>query len=85
MNNIRYSRKAERQLRKIHINNVRRILLAIDKLETFPKTHGDVTALQNHQYAYRMRTGNYRILFNFDPVMKIISIEEVKKRDDRTY
>ena len=33
----------------------------------------------------RLRIGNYRILFNFDDVVKIISIEEVKKRDERTY
>ena len=32
-----------------------------------------------------MRVGQYRILFNYEEIIKIISIEEVKKRDERTY
>jgi mRNA interferase RelE/StbE len=29
--------------------------------------------------------GSYRVLFNFDGAVHIISIEEVRKRDERTY
>lgn len=29
--------------------------------------------------------GNYRVLFDFYEEIKIVSIEEVKKRDERTY
>lgn len=45
----------------------------------------NVKKLSNHQYGYRLRVGNYRVLFNFDGIIHIISIEEVKKRDERTY
>nr|WP_218966867.1 hypothetical protein [Snodgrassella alvi] len=45
----------------------------------------NVKKLNNHQYDYRLRVGNYRVLFNYDGDISIVSIEEVKKRDDRTY
>ena len=44
-----------------------------------------VKQLVNHKYDYRMRVGRYRVLFNCENEVKIIRIEEVKKRDERTY
>jgi mRNA interferase RelE/StbE len=35
--------------------------------------------------AYRLRVGDYRVFFEFDGGVKLVSIEEVKKRDERTY
>ncbi len=53
------------------------------------ETWGDVKPLINHQYDYRLRVGDYRVLFNAtnDQTIEIndVFIEEVKKRDDRTY
>ena len=46
---------------------------------------GIVKALVGHDYAYRLRVGNYRIMFDWDGAIKVISIQEVKKRDERTY
>ncbi len=42
-------------------------------------------ALTNHEYAYRLRVGRFRILFDVDTTIRIIDIQEVKKRDDHTY
>lgn len=44
-----------------------------------------VKRLSNHPHSYRLRVGNHRVLFEFDGAVKIITIEEVKKRDERTY
>jgi mRNA-degrading endonuclease RelE of RelBE toxin-antitoxin system len=44
-----------------------------------------VKALKNHRYGYRKRVGQYRILFDWDGVVRIVSIEEVRKRNERTY
>jgi len=44
-----------------------------------------VKALTNHDYGYRLRVGNYRVFFDFDGAVRIVSIEEVRKRDERTY
>lgn len=45
----------------------------------------NVKKLVNHQYDYRLRVGNYRVMFNFDGIIHVVSIEEVKKRDEHTY
>lgn len=55
------------------------------KLAVFPFGAG-VKALVDHKYGYRLRVGNYRVLFDFEGgAACIVSIEEVSKRDERTY
>ncbi|MFM7972007.1 MAG: type II toxin-antitoxin system RelE family toxin, partial [Betaproteobacteria bacterium] len=44
-----------------------------------------VKALVGHEYGYRLRVGRWRVLFDFDGEVHIVSIEEVRKRDERTY
>lgn len=84
MNSIEWTRKAEKQLSKIDRNDQKTIVLAVDELAAFPKT-GNVKRLRNYPFEYRMRVGRYRVFFDFHSTVKIIRIEEVKKRDERTY
>ena len=53
-------------------------------LKNWPECAG-VKRLAQHQYQYRLRVGRYRVLFDVAADVKIISIEEVKKRNERTY
>jgi mRNA-degrading endonuclease RelE of RelBE toxin-antitoxin system len=59
----------------------------VDQLVDFPGTNDalDIKKLSNHDYDYRMRVGRYRVMFDFQEKIKIIAIQEVKKRDERTY
>jgi len=50
-------------------------------LADFPNCQG-VKKLTNHAYSYRLR-GDFRVFFEFDGDVRIIDIEEVKKRDER--
>ena len=45
----------------------------------------NVQELTNHEFGYRLRVGDYRVLFDFDGAVRIVSIEQVRKRDERTY
>ena len=54
------------------------------KLPDFPNC-AEVKALKNHRFGYRLRVGDYRVLFDFDGAITVVSIQEVKKRDERTY
>jgi len=77
--------KALKQLKKIGEYNTReRILRATRGLEDFPNS-ANIIKLKNHEYGYRLRVGDWRILFNAFEEVEIVSIEEVKKRDERTY
>jgi len=40
---------------------------------------------QRPRVRLRLRVGNYRVFFDFDGAVRIVSIEEVRKRDERTY
>lgn len=45
----------------------------------------NVKALVQHRCQYRLRVGNYRVLFDWKRGLKIIEIQEVKRRDGQTY
>ena len=84
MNKVKFTSRASKQLRKIPRAYRSKIYDACESLSSMPN-HGNVIALVNHKYDYRLRVGNYRVFFDFDGTVKIVSIEEVKKRDERTY
>lgn len=85
MYRIRWQRKARKQVAKITDKKIRIDLEeAIDTLSDLP-TAKNVKALTNHAYGYRLRVGNYRVLFDVQNEIQIIDIQEVKKRDDNTY
>ncbi|MBC3410104.1 type II toxin-antitoxin system RelE/ParE family toxin [Pseudomonas sp. SWRI107] len=84
MNTIDWSRKAVKQLRKITSGDQVRIYDAVQVLAQMPDVH-NVRALLNHPQGYRLRVGNYRVLFDWDGGVKIVHIEEIRKRDEHTY
>ncbi len=45
----------------------------------------DIKPLARHQYQYRLRVGRYRVLFDVETGLQVVSVEEVRKRDERTY
>jgi mRNA-degrading endonuclease RelE of RelBE toxin-antitoxin system len=84
MNSIKWSPKSVKQLLKINKPEQIGIKNAIGGLAQMPDTR-NVVALTNHKYQFRLRVGNYRVFFNFDGAIRIVQIEEVRKRDERTY
>lgn len=84
MNKVEITHKAAKQLRKLQSKEYKIIIDECYKLSEMPNCI-NVKALVNHDYQYRLRVGNFRVFFNFDGVVRIVSIEEVKKRDERTY
>lgn len=86
MFDIDWKPKAIKQLAKIKKNSAdaTKIIHAVGTL-TDLTTAKNVKALTNHQYGYRLKVGNYRVLFDAHHQIQIIDIQEVKKRDDNTY
>lgn len=84
MNTIVWSIKATKQLLKVDRQDQITIKNAVSELSHMPNAR-NVKALVNHAQAFRLRVGNYRVFFDFDGIVRIVYIEEVKKRDDRTY
>lgn len=86
VNSVTYSNKAAKQLRKLQSSDSKVVRAECNKLASMPNCQNqDIRALVNHKYQYRLRVGNFRVFFDFDGIAKIVWIEEVKKRDERTY
>ena len=85
MYDIDWKPKAIKQLFRIGDKSDRQSIRdAVGGLSGFPECSG-IKRLVNHRNDYRLRVGRFRVLFDVHTEISIISIEEVKKRDERTY
>ncbi|MBJ6749227.1 type II toxin-antitoxin system RelE family toxin [Geomonas anaerohicana] len=82
---IVWQSKAVKQLRKLGDRSVQqRILMATRTLADFPACP-NIKAMVDHRYTHRFRVGDWRLLLVVQEEANLISIEEIKKRDERTY
>lgn len=85
MNTIKWTDKAIKQASKVKDAAMRaRIFDEAQALADFPNC-ANVKKLTDADYPYRLRIGNFRLFFTFDGFIKVVFIEEVKKRNERTY
>ena len=66
-----------KQLHKLDHQHQVTIRDGVETLKTMPACQ-NVKALTNHRHGYRLRIGNYRVLFNWDGAIKVVEIEEVR-------
>lgn len=86
MDLISWQPKALKQIRKLPDKVGQSIRNAVNIELSDLSCARNVKPLLNHACAYRLRVGQYRVLFNIiggQPL--IVLIEEVKKRDERSY
>jgi len=79
--NIEWKHSAARELRKLPREAVLRILQAVEQLATEPYPHG-VRKLVGAQHTYRIRVGDYRVVYNVVSSTLIIQIVRVGHRRD---
>lgn len=84
-NAIVWQVKALRQLRRLNPIDACRIRRAVGMELRDLSQARNVKILVGHEYGYRLRVGPWRVLFEFDGQIRVVSIEEVVKRDERTY
>lgn len=81
---IEWQNRARKQLRKLGDRQTQeRILAAIEDYAAGYRA--DVISLVDHDDTHRLRVGPYRVLMTVDQTIEVSIIEEVRKRDDRTY
>jgi mRNA interferase RelE/StbE len=85
VNAIDWQPKALRQLRKIDVHAGKQIRRAVSTELVDLSQARNVKALSGHAFGYRLRVGSYRVFFDFDGRVHVVSIEDVRKRDERTY
>ncbi|TVS09214.1 MAG: type II toxin-antitoxin system RelE/ParE family toxin [Gammaproteobacteria bacterium] len=84
---VLWTRRAAKQAGKLPRAEQRRVVEAVGALEDWPGCLQvqDIRRLTRHERLYRLRVGRYRVLFDVDPALEVVSVEQVRKRDERTY
>ena len=72
---------AHHQLRQLSPVNLQRVHEAIEQLSQNPGPNG-VKKLKGEVDFYRIRVGNYRILYEIDDAARLICIERVMSREN---
>ena len=72
---------AQREFKRLPPEVVRKVDAAIVDLEQTPRPHG-CTKLEGTEDEYRVRIGDYRILYVIDDKAKLVTIAHVRHRRD---
>ena len=78
---IEWRRSTKKDLRKLPPKEVARIVEAVDALSSEPFPFG-VEKLKGSEHSYRIRVGDYRVVYEVFADLKLVEIERVKNRKD---
>ena len=77
---VQFTDVALKNLRRYPLSDQRRILTRIEQLATHPHRMPNVKRLVDFDVAYRLRIGNYRVLFERDDIIRIIDVIDILPR-----
>ncbi len=77
---IRFTDVAVKNIQRFPKPDRRRILHRIEQLAVDPQTMPNVKRLVNYDVTYRLRVGNYRVLFDRDDSIRIIDVIDALPR-----
>lgn len=78
---VEFTRSAEKELRKIDKSKVAAIYGEIERLEFNPRPYG-VKKLVGADRTYRIRVGNYRIVYEIEDDVLLVLIIRIAHRKD---
>jgi len=78
---IRWKRSAERELRNLDSKQISRIIQKVETLATDPFPRG-CRKLRGTEQTYRIRVGDYRVIYQVDEHTKVVTIYHVRHRRD---
>jgi mRNA interferase RelE/StbE len=78
---IEWKRSASKELQSLPRDAVRRILVAVEQLADQPMPHGTVK-ISGAEHSYRIRIGDYRVIYSLYESILLIEIVRVAHRRD---
>jgi mRNA interferase RelE/StbE len=76
---VRFNRSAEKELDSFDAGLVRRIFSKIEALGNEPRPHG-CRKLHGEKYMWRIRIGDYRVIYSINDAERTIEITGVRHR-----
>lgn len=78
-----FTDKALKSLKVIPSRDAHKILIKLEEFSKDPGNTSNVKKLRNHPIAvYRLRVGNYRVLFDKEDTLKIIEVIDIGHRKE---
>jgi mRNA interferase RelE/StbE len=78
---VNFARSARHELERLPINIAARILKKIEKLTENPRPH-DCKKLQGPSQLWRIRLGEYRVVYNIDDKNQVVDISVIRHRSE---
>jgi len=78
---IEFTRSAERDLRRLDRSMLARVMAAIDALADEPRPSG-VKKLVGSEHTYRIRVGDYRVVYSIEDRLLLLLVQRVRHRGD---
>lgn len=78
---IKFKSSAAKELRNLPSEIKQRLKIALDKLRSEPRPYG-VVKLQGDDQLYRIRVGDYRIVYLIDDESKLVRVTRIRHRRD---
>ena len=76
---VSFRRSAEKDLRRLDAAVQRRVLQAVEELAVDPRPAG-CRKMQGGEDAFRIRVGDYRIIYTVDDGIKVVAVERIRHR-----
>ena len=75
------TRSARRELERLDVGVARRIISRVEALAEDPRPHGCVK-LQGAADLWRIRVGDYRVIYSLDDDARLVDVRVVRHRSD---
>lgn len=79
--NIVLSKSASKELHDLPNQAVSRIIISIMSLADNPRPHG-TKKLKGTQNTWRIRVGDYRVVYSVDDIVRVVDIRKIGHRKD---
>lgn len=79
---IEFDRKVKKDLKSVDIQDIKRIKAAIQKLGNNPRPEGCKKLKGNKQDYYRIRVGNYRVIYTINDNVLLVLIIRIGHRSE---
>ena len=82
MYTIVVSRSAKKELQLLPKKQLVRVIFAIDELAKDPHPHGAIKIKGSSEELWRIRSGDYRVVYCVEEPIRIVEIRRVRHRKD---
>ena len=82
MYKVQFSKQAGKDIRNLPKTVIKRVIIASEGLATNPQPNGCKKLLGTKENLYRVRIGDYRIIYIIEETIRVVTVRNVRHRKD---